>query len=94
MIWILIYLVFCVIIGWVYMDTRLGFLPGFLLSLILSPIIAFVISLFFPPKQKDPKLHPVSNLSKADELQKFAQLRDSGAISADEYEREKARLLK
>jgi hypothetical protein len=60
----------------------------FLLALVFSSLIAAILIAMMPPAAK-PFVAP--NIS--EELNRFASLRDSGALSSEEFEAQKARLL-
>lgn len=49
---LIIWIVGCFIIGWLADSTTLGFGSGFLLSLLLSPFLGLIITLFYPNKKK------------------------------------------
>jgi Ca2+/Na+ antiporter len=49
---VVIYLMFCALVGLFASDTTLGFWSGFLLSILLTPIGGFIIYLFYPSKEK------------------------------------------
>src|SRR5436853_6725103 len=50
MAFIIIYLALVLIVALLASDTTLGFWPGFFLSLILSPVVGFIIYLFYPSR--------------------------------------------
>jgi hypothetical protein len=49
--YLIIYALLAAVVGWLASNTRLGFGGGFLLSLLLTPVIGFVIYLFYPDKR-------------------------------------------
>lgn len=51
MTWIILWIIGCLVIGYMASGTSLGFWSGFLLSLILSPLIGFIIVLLYPAKK-------------------------------------------
>lgn len=72
-------------------ERTIGAIPGLLLGFFLN-IIGIAI-IYCTPKigYKDPYALPAR--SSADELEKFKQLLDSGAISEAEFNNQKARIL-
>lgn len=91
---VIIYILGALIVGWIASNSTLGFGSGFLISLLLSPIIGFIICLLYPNKNKvvhNTNVH--SNTSAADELLKLKSLLDSGAITTMEYDTQKKKLL-
>lgn len=99
---LVLYIAACLLVGWFASYTTLGFGGGFLLSLLLTPVTGFIIMLFYPSKKLHNEkiaamkgMNPGSGIkpSAADELAKMKTLLDSGAISSDEYEKAKAKIL-
>lgn len=65
-------------------------------SLLLSPLIGFVAAYFEEDKLAATRSSPATQQpqpGRVDDLARLAGLRDSGALSADEFEREKQRIL-
>jgi hypothetical protein len=48
---ILFYIILCLLVAWGYSDTAWGFGAGFIISLLLSPVIGLIIMLFAPDKR-------------------------------------------
>jgi uncharacterized membrane protein len=69
----------------------IGAIPGLLLGLFLNFI--GIIIIYCTPVVETGNLYPFPTQSSADELQKFKQLLDSGAITEMEYNNQKARIL-
>jgi uncharacterized membrane protein len=99
---VLFYVAVCLFVGWMASGTTLGFGNAFLLSLILTPITGFIVMLFYPSKRhRDAQTQSLeriassieSGISSADELKKLKDLFDSGALSEDEYNRAKAKVI-
>ena len=67
-----------------------GPILGLLLGVFLN--IVGIIIIYCTPKINEP-FHGFQSPSKADELQKYKQLLDSGAITEAEYEAQKAKIL-
>ena len=97
-----VWLFFAIIVGLLANSTTLGFWGGLLLSILLSPIIGFIIYLFYPSKASQERQeqllhHAINNnrnpVSTADELEKLAALRDKGIITPADFEKQKAKLL-
>ena len=62
----------------------------FLLGLLVSPIVSFIVALVV----RDPRDgSPRSSGEHLDQLQKITELRDAGTLSPEEFEAEKARIL-
>jgi len=101
--YLIIYAFFCLLIGWMASSTTLGFGSGFLLSILLTPVVGFIIVLFYPSKEHRERQnqllkqalqnqnHPQT--SAADEIEKLKSLLDKGALTQAEYDTQKARLL-
>jgi hypothetical protein len=70
----------------------IGAVPGLLLGFLLS-FIGIIIIYCFPLQQSEP-FQPQAYSSPADELKKYKDLLDSGAINEYEYNIQKARILK
>jgi|GEM_PF-1736673 len=69
----------------------IGAIVGLLLGLSLSYI--GVIIVYLTPLVQQPGFNNLSFNSPADELQKYKQLLDKGAITEQEYNQQKARIL-
>jgi len=80
-----------IIVGIIGTTRKMGFTVAFFASLVLSPIVALIF-LAFDKKKDDPGAAPA--LSVSDELSKLFSLKESGALTPDEYENQKASLLK
>lgn len=86
-------------VGWAAAERKLGFGSGFLLSLILSPLIGFVITLCYPMKEKPSDIvKPSATIinttsSLADELEKLHKLREGNHLSEEEYLAAKSKLI-
>ncbi len=94
--------IICAVIG---TNRKIGGVAGFFLGLFLSVIGLIIVlcskslddekrdmAMMYAMSQK-PQTATKTNSSTADELQKLAALRDSNAISNDEYERLKQKLI-
>jgi hypothetical protein len=77
----------CAIIG---SYRKIGAFAGFLLGLFLN-IIGLIIVICLSPKDVQPFVY--SNESIPDQLKKYKELLDSGAITEAEYNLQKSRLL-
>lgn len=104
------YLFFCVLVGWGYSKTTWGFGGGFLFSLLLSPLLGFIV-MFFVPEKKDETVNAHIMLTQqrilqqqldqskpqhnlADELTKLENLKDKKLITDDEYKKMREKLMK
>ena len=70
---------------------------AFLVSLLLSPLVGLIVAVLQSPPAKPAAAQlppaPQSPIGIADELAKLAQLRDTGAITQEEFDRQRAILL-
>jgi hypothetical protein len=74
---------------------------GWTLLIFVLPVIGILIYMVTRPKLTEEEVHAMGNSygrrgythSSADEIAKLAELRDKGAISADEYERLKGKAV-
>ncbi|WP_121808619.1 SHOCT domain-containing protein [Mucilaginibacter kameinonensis] len=69
----------------------IGAIPGLLLGFFLNFI--GIIIVYCTPKVESKNFYTFPPKSSADELQKFKQLLDSGAITESEYNAQKSRIL-
>lgn len=99
---VLFYLCVCLFVGWMASGTTLGFGNAFLLSVILTPITGFIVMLFYPSKRhRDAQTRSLeriamnmgTNISSADELRKLKDLFDNGALTEDEYNKAKTKII-
>lgn len=89
------------IIAFLGVDRKIGYLGGFLACLFMSPLLGIII--IASSKRKSDEawqkklLKNSSTLSKpisiADEIEKLSKLRENGAISEDEYINLKTQIL-
>lgn len=105
--YIIIYLIIVAVIGYIADGTTLGFWGGFFIALFLTPLVGFIVVLFYPSKEH--RDHQISiqqqildeqrransggKTSAADELAKWKAQHDAGIINADEYAAIRAKLL-
>lgn len=52
LVFIVIYVTFCLLVAWAGKHTRLGFTGAFFLSMGLTPLFAAILLLLFGPKRK------------------------------------------
>ena len=64
----------------------------FLLGIVISPLLALIVVAVLPSKAA-PQRAAVPTIGVADELTKLGALRETGVITADEYDRQRAILL-
>ncbi len=97
------------LVGMLASDTTLGFWSGFLFSVLLSPVIGFIIYLFYPAKTEVEKRNQIlknqeellrqqlsqtkSNLSVPDELEKLENLRSKKIVSEEEYNKLREKII-
>src|SRR5690606_38432386 len=105
------WIVFAIIVGAIGSNRNIGFGLAFFLSLILSPIIGLIITLFSETKStiearnrsiqlQEEQKNILSEISKSktsteiiEELSKLNNLKNSGAINDEEFERLKSDLM-
>lgn len=103
---LIIWLVFCTLVGAMGSGRSIGFAASFFISLLLSPLIGFVVVLCSKTETQE-KLEKViinqsennnittdNSMSIADELEKLAKLKDKGIITEAEFNLGKEKLLK
>lgn len=102
---LIIWLVFCTLVGAMGSGRSIGFTASFFISIFLSPLIGFIVVLCSKTETQE-KLENVilnqsennnlttdSSISIADELEKLANLRDKGIISEIEFQSGKDKIL-
>lgn len=98
------YFALSLLVGFIGAGRRIGFFGAFMLSLILTPIIGIIITLSSTSKavetmakesQKQTAALQSMQQGKgvADQLKDLAALKDSGAISEEEYQAAKSKIL-
>lgn len=108
---IILWLIGCLIVGAIGSNRKIGFFMSFLFSLLLSPIIGLIITLFSESnssiemrkqslelqQQQNHLLSQIRNDSNSkdflSELEKLNNLKESGAITEEEFIKAKQRLL-
>lgn len=85
---ILFWIILSFAVGAAGSTRKIGFFWAFLGSLLLSPLVGIIFVAF--DKKKD-EIKPIRNVS--DELQKLFELKNAGALSENEYEKQKQSLL-
>lgn len=96
--WIVLALV-CGLIG---KSKKIGFWGAFFLSLILTPIIGFIVAILSPDEVEQPTA-PINTKSVSeqlntsasigDQLKQLYELKEAGAITQEEYEAVKSKLI-
>lgn len=91
-----------IVLGWVATSFILGLLGSsrkiggtaiFFVSLIFSPLIGLIVLAFSQPVNPNKVVVEGINTSKADELKKLVELKDTGVLTLDEFEQQKQKLL-
>lgn len=103
--YIIVWLVFCCLVGAMGSGRSIGFTASFFISLLLSPLIGFIIVLFSKTETQE-KLEKViikqseqnnvktdNSTSITDELEKLVSLKEKGALSEDEFQQAKQHLI-
>lgn len=93
---LIIWLLFCGLVGFAAQSKGRSAAGWFLLAFLISPLIAGVVVLIVGPAKQATtaaQFVPFVPTNIGDELSKFAALRDSGAITGEEFDTQKARLL-
>ena len=111
---LLIWIIGAAIVGAIGSGKTIGFGGAFFLSLLLSPLLGFIIVLFYPSKESQQQsleqqkmqtqilqsMAASQSTSKsshqhsiADEIQKLKSLRDADAITEQEFQVQKQKLL-
>ena len=94
---VLSWLVLCFLAGAIGTNRKIGFWGTFFLSVLLSPLIGGIIALASPRKENviiiNQEKKTKSN-SVADEIKKYQELKESGAITEVEFLKIKSKLLK
>lgn len=90
--YLLFYAAICLFVGWMGSGTTLGFGSTFLLSVILTPIVGFIIMLLYPAKKKSVPQNQVyikqdkpSHDELAAKLEKLEEMRTKKLITESEY---------
>lgn len=91
--YLIIYAIFCLLVGWAASSTTLGFGSGFLLSIIFTPIIGFLITLFYPSREHRDKqtaaLNKIANqkdfVGMEEKLSQLESMKEKNLISESEY---------
>lgn len=78
---LIVYILACIVIGLFTNTTTLGFWSGFLLSVLLSPVIGFIIFLFYPAKKKNTVVKDISSVQ--EQLNKLEEMKPQ--ITEKEY---------
>ena len=97
----LLWFILAFVIAFVAGQRKLGFLGGFFIALILTPIVGFIIASL--SKKIKPKLIEAVNPSGganrpekpsvADEIRKLKELHDNGTLTEAEYNKQRSKIL-
>ncbi len=96
--YLIIYAVFCLLVGWLSDSTKLGFGSGFLISVLLTPIVGFIIYLLYPakeppspiiqqhftPQPQQPSKDKIEDIH--DRLEKLEAMKVKNLITESEYQ--------
>ena len=93
MLFIIAWIIFAAVVGFVAWSRGQSGFGFFLLSLVLSPLIGILFSVLMPAKNSTAQLALSSAVSAADEIQKLADLLQPGLITQNEYDAKKRQLL-
>lgn len=94
-----VWVILSVVVGAIGSDRSIGFGGAFFLSLLLSPLVGFIITVVSKSNadvkfQKEMATnHRQQNISTADELAKLKKLKDDSVLTEDEYQAQKKKLL-
>lgn len=69
---------------------KIGRNNAFLIGLLLSPVVSAIVIALSP---EITETQPAASGSAADEIKKYKDLLDQGAITSDEYNAQKSRLM-
>lgn len=103
------YLAICTIVGISGSERQIGFFNSFLLSLITTPLIGFIITVLSPKKvqqvqsygqnptdESDVKVWEDKNIASENyisELEKLHELKEKGILTQSEFESKKKQIL-
>lgn len=85
------WIVFSSIVGYLGSTRKIGAVGAFAVSIVLSPIIGFLFVVFSKPVENQVKVQAASSVS--DEIGKLNMLYKDGALTKEEFETEKAKIL-
>lgn len=92
----ILWLVLCFIVGAIGANRKIGYWGAFFFSFLLSPLIGGIIALSSPRKENIIVINQdkeSKSFSVADEIKKYQELKESGAITETEFIKIKAKLL-
>lgn len=96
------WIVLAFICGGIGSSKQIGFWPSFFLSLLLTPIVGFIVAILSPNKvvivskpidHKRVEAQIDKTASIGEQLKQLYELKESGAITQEEYEAAKAKVL-
>jgi hypothetical protein len=106
MVFIFLWGFFAMIVGLIASDKAMGFWGGFLLSLLLSPVIGVIIVLFSKSKQThimeqrvinsldhQPKPQQAPSLSVIQQLSELEDLKSKNLVTEEEYTRLRGKIM-
>lgn len=94
MIYFILWIALALLVSTVSKNRKLGQWPGFFLSLLLSPLIGLIIALVSPRIDGMEKQFPKYTPYEVEQIKKLYKLRDSGAITEEEFRLKKAKMVR
>lgn len=85
------WIVFSSIVAYLGSTRKIGAMGAFAISFVLSPLIGFLVVIFSKPVANEIRVQPAASVS--DEIGKLNMLYKDGALTKEEFETEKAKIL-
>ena len=100
MVFLIVWLVIAAVVAFAGEGRKIGYWGAFWVSVLLSPLIGLIVALFSdkvePVRQVHVNLSQVQKTdgpSRVEQLERLAKLKADGALTAEEYDLEKRRIL-
>lgn len=100
MVFLIVWLIAAAIVAMAGEGRKIGYWGAFWVSVLLSPLIGLIVALFSDKVEPVRQVHvDLSHMEKADgpsrveQLERLAKLKADGALTAEEYDSEKRRIL-
>ena len=90
------YLIICIIVGIGGSGRQIGFMNSFLICVITTPIIGFIITVLSSKEKEPTQVYVNSDPEPGDyinELEKLHELKEKGILTQEEFEAEKKKVL-